>query len=105
MLRLVISGRPHSRRSANRTGKGRRSVSDGREDSLPDSIDAGKAETSRLENIDGVAYLTGGWMETRFFASNRKDPQWQRTRFVSGTIRTPRLPPAFTPRRSPTAWW
>jgi predicted 3-demethylubiquinone-9 3-methyltransferase (glyoxalase superfamily) len=26
MLRLVISGRPHSRRSANRAGKGRRSI-------------------------------------------------------------------------------
>src|SRR5215471_7761402 len=39
MLRLVISGRPHSRRSTNRAGKGRRSVSDGREDSIGDPID------------------------------------------------------------------
>src|SRR6516162_9412378 len=38
-------------------------------------------------------------------AWNRKDPQWQRTRFASGTTRTPRLPPASTRRRFPTALW
>src|SRR5207249_1538833 len=36
-------------------------------------------------------------------ASIRKDSQWQRTRFASGTIRTLRLLPASTPRRFPTA--
>jgi glutathione S-transferase len=64
MLRLAISERPYSRRSANRAGKGRRSIP---------------------------------------LASNRKDSQWQRTRFASGTIRTLRLLPASTPRRFPTA--
>ena len=38
-------------------------------------------------------------------ASKRKDRQWPRTRSASGTTRTPRRPPASTPRPFPTARW
>ena len=34
-----------------------------------------------------------------------RNTQWQRTRSASGTTRTPRLPPASTPRPFPTARW
>ncbi|CAH2402941.1 hypothetical protein MES5069_360078 [Mesorhizobium escarrei] len=49
----------------------------------------------------------GGWgNKAESLALKRKEPaKWQRIRFASGTIRTPRLPPASTPRSFLTAWW
>src|SRR6266516_7556958 len=44
-----------------------------------------------------------GWGLWR--ASKRKDRQWQRTRFASGTIKMPRPLLAFMPRLFPTARW
>src|SRR5262249_11861148 len=52
-----------------------------------------------------VLFEEGTWGKGLKLASKRKDMQWQRTRFASGTIRTPRLLPDSTPRPFPTARW
>src|SRR5262249_34149945 len=47
--------------------------------------------------LEGVLAISG--------ALRRKDIQWQRTRFASGTTRVPKPLRAFTPRPFPTAPW
>jgi predicted 3-demethylubiquinone-9 3-methyltransferase (glyoxalase superfamily) len=58
-----------------------------------------KLALSAVESSDWARYLEGSGSRSGR-GSKRKDMQWQRTRFVSGTTRTPKPPLAFMPRPS-----